>query len=191
MDDEETARKSIAELLGGEDVAITAVGSSEAALEALEADRFDCIVLDLKLPKMSGFDLLEQLGGDERLKDIPVIVHTGQGADEAPGDEAPPLREDDRGEGRALAGAARGGDVAVPAPARVRARRRAAPPARAGAHSGRRLRREEGPGRGRRRPQPVRARQRARGARHGGAVRRERPRGPRLPRARTRTWTWC
>ena len=78
VDDEETARKSIAELLGGEDVAITAVGSSEAALEALEGDRFDCIVLDLKLPKMSGFDLLEQLGGDERLKDIPVIVHTGK-----------------------------------------------------------------------------------------------------------------
>ena len=60
VDDEETARKSIAELLGGEDVAITAVGSSEAALEALESRRFDCIVLDLKLPKMSGFDLLEQ-----------------------------------------------------------------------------------------------------------------------------------
>jgi CheY-like chemotaxis protein len=35
-------------------------------------------VLDLKLPKMSGFDLLEHLGGDDRLKDIPVIVHTGK-----------------------------------------------------------------------------------------------------------------
>ncbi|MEA2386570.1 MAG: hypothetical protein QOJ22_744, partial [Thermoleophilaceae bacterium] len=78
VDDDETARKSIAELLGGEDVAITAVGSSEAALEALETGRFDCIVLDLKLPKMSGFDLLERLGGDERLRDVPVIVHTGR-----------------------------------------------------------------------------------------------------------------
>jgi signal transduction histidine kinase/CheY-like chemotaxis protein/HAMP domain-containing protein len=78
VDDEETARKSIAELLGGEDVAITAVGSSEAALEALEGHTFDAIVLDLKLPKMSGFDLLEHLGGDDRLKDIPVIVHTGR-----------------------------------------------------------------------------------------------------------------
>jgi CheY-like chemotaxis protein len=78
VDDEETARKSIAELLGGDDVAITAVGSSEAALEALEGRVFDAIVLDLKLPKMSGFDLLEHLGGDERLKDIPVIVHTGK-----------------------------------------------------------------------------------------------------------------
>jgi CheY-like chemotaxis protein len=78
VDDEESARKSIAELLGGEDVAITAVGSSEAALEALEKQRFDAIVLDLKLPKMSGFDLLERLGGDDELKDIPVIVHTGK-----------------------------------------------------------------------------------------------------------------
>jgi HAMP domain-containing protein/signal transduction histidine kinase/CheY-like chemotaxis protein len=78
VDDDETARKSISELLGGEDVAITAVGSSEAALEALGQSRFDCIVLDLKLPKMSGFDLLEHLGGDEQLRDVPVIVHTGK-----------------------------------------------------------------------------------------------------------------
>ena len=78
VDDEEAARKSIAELLGGEDVSITAVGSSEAALEALEKGRYDCIVLDLKLPKMSGFDLLEHLGSDDHLKGIPVIVHTGR-----------------------------------------------------------------------------------------------------------------
>ena len=104
-----------------------------------------------------------------------------QGADEAPGDEAPPLREDDRGEGRALARAPRRRDVALPAPARVRAGRRAAPPARAGPHGGCGVRRQEGAGRGRRRPQPFRACERARGARYGGAVRRERPRGPRLP----------
>ena len=40
---------------------MTAVGSGEAALEALDLERFDCMVLDLKLPDMGGFALLEKL----------------------------------------------------------------------------------------------------------------------------------
>ena len=42
--------------------------------EQLEAAQFDCIVLDLKLPKMSGFALLETVKSDERFRDLPVIV---------------------------------------------------------------------------------------------------------------------
>jgi CheY-like chemotaxis protein len=54
------------------------VGSSEEALAQLGDRYFDCVVLDLKLPKMTGFDLLEQLKSDERYGDLPVIVHTGK-----------------------------------------------------------------------------------------------------------------
>jgi CheY-like chemotaxis protein len=57
---------------------VTAVGSGEAALEALELERFDCMVLDLKLPDMGGFTLLEKLKEDERHASIPVIVYTGK-----------------------------------------------------------------------------------------------------------------
>ena len=71
-------RQAIVELIGDEDVAITAVGSSQEALQALEDSRFDCIVLDLKLPKMTGFALLERIKGDDRHRDTPVIVHTGK-----------------------------------------------------------------------------------------------------------------
>ena len=79
VEDDEVQRRSVAELVGsGDDVAVTAVGSSEEALEALEADRFDCIVLDLKLPNTSGFALLDHLQADERHRDVPVIVHTGK-----------------------------------------------------------------------------------------------------------------
>jgi CheY-like chemotaxis protein len=79
VDDDETERRAIAELVGsGDDIEVTAVGSSEEALEALERQRFDCVVLDLKLPKMTGFALLERIKGDEALRDTPVIVHTGK-----------------------------------------------------------------------------------------------------------------
>ncbi|MHB8696326.1 MAG: hybrid sensor histidine kinase/response regulator, partial [Solirubrobacteraceae bacterium] len=80
VDDDEDQRNAIVELVGGgEDVQITAVGSSEEALELLEGEtRFDCMVLDLKLPKMSGFSLLEKVKTDERWRSLPVIVYTGR-----------------------------------------------------------------------------------------------------------------
>ena len=80
VDDDETQRQSIIELVGGDgDVEVVAVGSSEGALAALEAPGvFDCMVLDLKLPKMTGFDLLEKVKGDERFQHLPVIVYTGK-----------------------------------------------------------------------------------------------------------------
>jgi len=80
VDDDEAQRQSIVELVGGDgDVEIVAVGSSEEALEALESEQpFDCMVLDLKLPKMTGFDLLEKVKTDERFHLLPVIVYTGK-----------------------------------------------------------------------------------------------------------------
>jgi len=79
VDDDETQRQTIIDLLGdGEDVQVTAVGSSEEALEALERERFDCMVLDLKLPQMQGFQLLEKVKTDERFRTLPVIIYTGK-----------------------------------------------------------------------------------------------------------------
>jgi CheY-like chemotaxis protein len=80
VDDNDVERDSIGELIGGgDDIEIVAAASSEEALERLDKEaRVDCIVLDLKLPKMSGFQLLETIGTDERFTHIPVIVHTGK-----------------------------------------------------------------------------------------------------------------
>jgi HAMP domain-containing protein/CheY-like chemotaxis protein/GAF domain-containing protein len=79
VDDDETQRNSISELIGGgDDVEIVGVGSSEEALELLERRAFDCMVLDLKLPKMSGFKLLEKVKTDDRFHSLPVIVYTGR-----------------------------------------------------------------------------------------------------------------
>jgi CheY-like chemotaxis protein len=79
VEDDDDQRNAIVELVGsGDDVEVTAVGSSDEALALLTERQFDCMVLDLKLPETSGFKLLEQLKKDERNSRLPVIVYTGQ-----------------------------------------------------------------------------------------------------------------
>ena len=41
-------------------------------------DPCDCVVLDLRLPDMSGFEVLEELRDDSKLSDVPVVVFTGR-----------------------------------------------------------------------------------------------------------------
>jgi CheY-like chemotaxis protein/two-component sensor histidine kinase len=79
VEDDDRQRDSILELVGEDDIEVVAVGSGEEALAALDKDTFDCMVLDLKLPGISGFDLMravkEREGG---LRRLPIIVYTGQ-----------------------------------------------------------------------------------------------------------------
>jgi signal transduction histidine kinase/CheY-like chemotaxis protein/HAMP domain-containing protein len=79
VEDDDTERDAIIELIGsGDDVEIVGVGSSEEALAQLADNRFDCLVLDLKLPDGSGFQLLEKIKKTKRYAGLPVIVHTGK-----------------------------------------------------------------------------------------------------------------
>ena len=86
VEDNEIERKSIVELLGYEDIETAAVSTGQEAFDALKEKRFDCIVLDLRLPDMSGFDLLKKIQGDQELHDVPVVVFTGK--DLSPDEEA-------------------------------------------------------------------------------------------------------
>jgi CheY-like chemotaxis protein len=78
VEDDEEQRNAIVELVGGEDVDVVAVGSSDEALAALEKQSFDCMVLDLKLPGKGGYELLERVKKSDRHRDLPVIVYTGK-----------------------------------------------------------------------------------------------------------------
>jgi CheY-like chemotaxis protein len=78
VEDDEAERKSVAELLGHPDIEIVPADSGEAALECLREQPADCVVLDLKLPDMSGFEVLEKIRDDAALCDVPVVVFTGR-----------------------------------------------------------------------------------------------------------------
>jgi HAMP domain-containing protein/CheY-like chemotaxis protein/signal transduction histidine kinase len=78
IEDDETQRMSIIELIGDEDVNITAVGTAAEALSLLSERRFDCVVLDLGLRDMSGFTLLETIKTNPTLQNLPVIIYTGK-----------------------------------------------------------------------------------------------------------------
>jgi CheY-like chemotaxis protein len=71
-------RDAVLELLGFEDIEIVTASSGTDALKAMRKQAFDCVVLDLRLPDMTGFDLLEQLQADIRLAAVPVVVFTGK-----------------------------------------------------------------------------------------------------------------
>jgi CheY-like chemotaxis protein/HAMP domain-containing protein len=78
VEDNDIERQSIVELLAHDDIEITAVGSGGEALNLLHDRIFDCCVVDLRLPDMTGFELLEKIQAEPHLRDIPVVVFTGK-----------------------------------------------------------------------------------------------------------------
>ena len=78
VDDNKAERDSITALLAHDDVDITTAGTGTAALVALNEQSYDCVVLDLRLPDISGFDVLERIRDVQSLRDLPVVVFTGK-----------------------------------------------------------------------------------------------------------------
>ena len=78
VDDNEVERESITALLAHDDVDITTAGTGTAALIALNEQAYDCAVLDLRLPDISGFEVLEKIRDEPKLKELPVVVFTGK-----------------------------------------------------------------------------------------------------------------
>jgi len=78
VEDDPAEQFSIRELLGHHDIDMEIADSGAAALLAVRERSFDCMVLDLRLPDMSGFEVLEQLGEHQGSSDLPVVVFTGR-----------------------------------------------------------------------------------------------------------------
>jgi len=78
VEDDENQRQAIVELIAADDVEITAVASAGEAIELLQHGKYDCMVIDLGLADMSGFELLERVKADPSMQTMPVIVYTGK-----------------------------------------------------------------------------------------------------------------
>ncbi|MDQ3618236.1 MAG: HAMP domain-containing protein, partial [Pseudomonadota bacterium] len=78
VEDDANERMSIEELIRHDDIAIDTVGSGKEALAALAEGPYDCAVLDLRLPDMSGFELLDRVQAQPALRDLPIVVFTGK-----------------------------------------------------------------------------------------------------------------
>ncbi|GAP97629.1 response regulator [Leptolyngbya sp. NIES-2104] len=78
IEDDQVQAQSIIDLIGNGDVKSIAAYTAKDALKTLQSQQIDCVVMDLGLPDMSGFDLIEQIKQDEALSKIPIIIYTGK-----------------------------------------------------------------------------------------------------------------
>lgn len=75
IEDEATLQKSLTEVLK-EDYTITNALDGETGLELAKTAKPDLVLLDLILPKLDGFSVLEELKKSEITKDVPVMILT-------------------------------------------------------------------------------------------------------------------
>jgi CheY-like chemotaxis protein len=78
VEDNEAEQLSISALLQHDDLDVKVFGSGAEALAYLKDGPCDCVVLDLKLPDMTGFEVLEHMRDQPDLRDLPVVVFTGR-----------------------------------------------------------------------------------------------------------------
>ncbi len=78
VEDNPAEQFTIKELLGEDDIDIQVVESGKEALERVGQEKFDCVVLDLRLPDMTGFEVLERMHETPALRELPVVVFTGK-----------------------------------------------------------------------------------------------------------------
>jgi CheY-like chemotaxis protein len=78
VEDNPAEQLSVRELLGHDDIDVQVATTGAEALAAAEEQSFDCMVLDLRLPDMNGFEVLERLRDTPSLTELPVVVFTGK-----------------------------------------------------------------------------------------------------------------
>lgn len=78
VEDDENSRKAIRKLIGNGDVKCIEASSGNEALKAFNEHHIDCVVLDLGLPDMNGFELIQKFEDIKGLNLPPIIIYTGR-----------------------------------------------------------------------------------------------------------------
>lgn len=82
IEDEKALLDVLSEKFKGATFDVVSVSTGEGAVEIIRKENPDIVLLDLILPKKSGFEILEELKKDEELRKIPVFVLSNMGEDE-------------------------------------------------------------------------------------------------------------
>ena len=78
-EDEDNIAMALELFIGRKGYKMTRVADGDAALEALADNRPDLIILDIMLPKRSGFEVCEMIRKDQTLKDVRILFMTARG----------------------------------------------------------------------------------------------------------------
>ena len=78
VEDNAAQRLAISKIISDNDVVIREVANGNEAIAALRQKPYDCMVMDLGLPDMSGFELLKKIEQDQKITLPPIIVYTGK-----------------------------------------------------------------------------------------------------------------
>ena len=116
VEDNAAEQMSITELLGHDDIEIVTADTGADALSTMRNQPCDCVVLDLRLPDMSGFEVLDRLRRDETLSNVPVVVFTGRELSAEEDAELHTMARSIVVKGVEFAGTPSRRNVAVPAP---------------------------------------------------------------------------
>jgi len=78
IDDDDANQKATAQLLQSKNIHIKCVGTGSLGCEEIQTQKYDCIILDLGLPDMSGFEVLEKINESDIKNLPPIIIYTGR-----------------------------------------------------------------------------------------------------------------
>jgi CheY-like chemotaxis protein/signal transduction histidine kinase len=78
VEDNEVIRASMVELLSSDEVEISTAAKGKEAYQLLQTTSFDCMVLDLALPDISGFEFLKMIRDNATIIPFPIIIYTRQ-----------------------------------------------------------------------------------------------------------------
>jgi CheY-like chemotaxis protein/CHASE3 domain sensor protein/putative methionine-R-sulfoxide reductase with GAF domain len=78
VEDNKQQNNAIRELIGNGDVKSFSAYAGMEAIEIMQKEKFDCVIIDLGLPDMSGIELLEKIKANHELNKVPIIVYTGK-----------------------------------------------------------------------------------------------------------------
>lgn len=83
VDDSRVMREMVVACLRAERFAFSHAASGLEAIELLSLKSFDLVVLDLNMPDIGGFEVIEFIRGQDKLRSLPILVVTTRGDEES------------------------------------------------------------------------------------------------------------